>query len=139
MGKASIVSSLGEMDSANTYSFEQLVLDDEMISAVRKVHQGLSPAVFEEELSVIYEVGWSGNYLSTEHTLKHYKNFWRPSLMTRDRFDTWVKKKKSIVDRCREGITEILRNAPPSVLDSDLEHDLKKILAERGIIVPEEL
>ena len=90
MGKASLVYGMGVMDSANTYSLEQLIIDDEMISAIRRVHEGVLPNMLAEELPLVEEIGWSGNYMISDHTLKHYLEYWRPALMTRKSFDQWA-------------------------------------------------
>jgi trimethylamine--corrinoid protein Co-methyltransferase len=136
MGKASVVYGMGVMDSANTYSLEQLIIDDEMISAIRRVHEGVLPNMLTEELPLVEEIGWSGNYMISDHTLRHYLEYWRPALMTRKSFDQWAVNKKTLVERTKEKAAHLLNNAPPLVLKEDLEKELREILAEHRITVP---
>lgn len=124
------------MDSVNTYSFEQLLLDDEMISAMRRVLSGVQLNMLEEEFPLVCESGWSGNYLTVGRTLKHYRIFWRPSLMTRTDFDSYMASGESLERRCKKRITELLSDAPPSVLSSDIDQELKEVLTKRGITLP---
>ena len=133
MGKASLIYGMGGMDSANTYSFEQLLIDDEMASAVRRVQEGVLPNTLAEELPLVDETGWSGHYMISDHTLKHYREYWRPTLMTRQSFDQWKMDKKTLIERTREKMALGLRNAPPLVLETDLDAQLRKILAESQI------
>ncbi len=136
LGKASLVYGMGVMDSANTYSFKQLVIDDEMISAVRRVHEGVLPNMLTEELPLVEEIGWSGNYMISDHTLKHYLEYWRPALMTRKSFDQWAVNKKPLIERMKEKADHLLNNAPPLVLKENLEKELREILAEHRVTVP---
>ena len=136
LGKADVIWGAASMDSANTYSFEQLLLDDEMISAMRRVQSGVQLNMLEEEFPLVCETGWSGNYLTVGHTLKHYRSFWRPSLMTRTDFDSYMASGESLERRCKKRITEMLSDAPPSVLSSDIDQELKEVLTKRGIPLP---
>ncbi|MEW6267391.1 MAG: trimethylamine methyltransferase family protein [Thermodesulfobacteriota bacterium] len=139
MGKASLVFGLGVMDSANTYSYEQLVLDDEMIGAVKRVHQGLDQSQLAEEISLIKQVGWSGEYLTSDHTLKHFRRHWLPELMTRAAYEKWAEAGKSLTARTRERIAKILQERPPSVLDQAMDRDLRNLLLEHGITLPDDV
>ena len=138
MGKASLVYGLGVMDSANTYSLEQLVLDDEMISAVRRVHKGIMPNDLAAELSLVCDMGSSGNYLMADHTLNHFRDYWRPSLMTRETFDRWIADKKTLVQRAREKIESVVNRAPASILNPGTDSELRKVLLENQVKVSED-
>ncbi len=136
IGKANLVYGMGVMDSANTYSFEQLIIDDEMISAVRRVHEGILPNMLTEELPLIDEIGSSGNYMISDHTLKHFREYWRPALMTRQSFDQWAINKRTLIERTNEKMVNILNNAPPQVLKEDVDKELREILSAYQIALP---
>jgi len=136
MGKASLVYGMGVMDSANTYSLEQLLIDDEMISAIRRVQEGVLPNMLTEEAALMEEIGWSGNYIISDHTLNHYLEYWRPTLMTRQSFDQWAIHKKALIEHTKRKMAEILRNAPSRVLKEDLDQELRQVLVEHQIAPP---
>lgn len=62
---------------------------------IKRIMRGItvSPETLAEE--VICEVGPGGQYLTHEHTLKHFKTeFWVPELMSRDNISLWESKGK---------------------------------------------
>jgi trimethylamine--corrinoid protein Co-methyltransferase len=137
MGKASLVFGMGVMDSANTYSFEQLVLDDEMIGAIKRLHGGIDPTPLAEELSLIKQIGWSGEYLSTDHTLAHFRRHWLPDFMTRASFPHWQRAGKNLTVKTREWITKRLGEQTMPQMDRTANQDLRGLLLERGIVLPD--
>ena len=80
----SLIWGMGQLESELTMSLGQLVVDNEMINYARRYQRGC--AVNEETLAydLIREVGISGSFLETDHTLL---NFWEqlftPSLLNR--------------------------------------------------------
>ena len=43
-------------------------------------------------LEVIDQVGPGGSFLTTDHTLKHFRSLWQPKLFNRYRMHEWVQK-----------------------------------------------
>jgi trimethylamine--corrinoid protein Co-methyltransferase len=81
----------GILSSYLAFSYEKLVLDDEMCGMVRRLHQGI--AVTPETLAydVIANVGPGGNYLMEMHTVKRCrKEFWAPALCDRGGLEAWM-------------------------------------------------
>ena len=139
MGKASLVFGMGMMDSANTYAFEQLVLDNELAGAMKRACGGLAPGSFAEELALIKEVGITGEYISTDHTLRYYKSHWQPEFITRSPFERWRDKGVNLVGKVRQKIVKLLEESAPSVLDDAVDRDLRNALSEYGITLPEQI
>lgn len=70
-----------------------IVMCDEQISYVRRILAGIG--VDREMLGVetIRAAGPGGNYLTSDHTLQHFRqHVWQPTLVNRDNPDTWAKK-----------------------------------------------
>jgi len=70
-----------------------IVLCDEQISYVRRILAGIG--LDREMLGVktIRDAGPGGNYLTTDHTLQHFRQqVWQPTLVNRDNPDTWTQK-----------------------------------------------
>jgi len=81
---ADVIFGGGTFDSANTYSLEQLAIDDELCGAMLRVARGFG--VTEEELAeeTIRKVGIGGHFLAEKHTLKHVMTErWFPTLYSR--------------------------------------------------------
>jgi trimethylamine---corrinoid protein Co-methyltransferase len=139
VGKANLVFGMGVMDSANTYSFEQLVLDNEMIGAIKRVCYGVEAALREEEISLIIKIGWGGEYLTAPHTLKNFRENWFPQLMTRTSFENWEKENKPLLIRIREAITNILNRNAHCFTSPEVDQDIRKLLMKNGVELPIDL
>ena len=67
-----------------------LVLADEQIGLVRRARRGISVTEEALALDVIEAIGPGGEFLTSEHTLSHFRDeLWFPSLMDRQGYDGW--------------------------------------------------
>jgi trimethylamine--corrinoid protein Co-methyltransferase len=81
---------VGQLESEMTFSPAQAVMDDEMISCVRRFLRGI--AVDEESLAVdlIRSVGIGGSFLAETHTAEHFRSeFFEPGLLCRVNRAAW--------------------------------------------------
>jgi len=80
----------GMLDSGNSISYEQFIIDNEILGMVHRLLQGVR--VDQETLAVdtIERVGPGGNYVMEDHTVEHmFDQFFYPTLATRMNFDRW--------------------------------------------------
>lgn len=85
-----VLHACGILSSYLTFSYEKMVMDDEICGMVRRFKQGFSvePATLAYDL--IAEVGPGGNFISETHTLERCRTeFWRPRLFRRLSFENW--------------------------------------------------
>ena len=81
----------GILSSYLAFSYEKFVLDDEMCSMVRRLHQGINVAPETLAYEVVANVGPGGNYLMEMHTVKRCrKEFWKPDLCDRAGLEAWM-------------------------------------------------
>jgi trimethylamine--corrinoid protein Co-methyltransferase len=114
---ADIVPGIGGLHCITTMSNLQLVIDDELIGTLRKLIQEVE--VSDESLAaeVIAEVGSGGHFLDTEHTLKHFRNVYRPKIFSQMQLEKWQSEgAKSLNDRAKERLHSILREGPEEPL-----------------------
>ena len=94
----------GMLDFALSASYEQMIIDNEMAGQVLRIRRAFE--VNEETLAVpvIKEVGHGGIFLSTEHTLKHFRDeFYFTKLADRTTYETWAATgKKDMLQRARD-------------------------------------
>jgi trimethylamine--corrinoid protein Co-methyltransferase len=127
--RGNLVHDVGYIESGLTTSFEQLVISNETIGLVRRITQGF--AINEETLALdlIDEVGPGGEFLTSAHTLKHFKENWFPNLISRKPYENWVKDgRKDLGIRAKEKIKSILKTHEPRPLSEALQSELKKII-----------
>lgn len=80
----SLIWGLGQLESEKTISLAQLVIDDEMVSCVRRYQRGLGELRQDESLELIRRVGIGGSYLETEDTLERWReHLWVPGILNR--------------------------------------------------------
>jgi len=116
------------LDSGKTYSFEQLVLDNEIIGAVYRILEGVDVNAESLALEVIEKVGIGGHYLAQKHTSDHVlSDQWRPMLLDRGTRGDWIKA------GCKD-IGELARKRAKKILSSHevepLEKDVKEVIWE---------
>ena len=112
-----------------TGSLESLVICDEVVSFVKRFGRGVDFSAEHLALEAIEEVGPSGNYLTHDHTLKHFREeFWFPGLMDRNNHDGWVKRgRKSLSDRAHERAAQILEQHATPALDEKTVEEIYRI------------
>jgi trimethylamine--corrinoid protein Co-methyltransferase len=113
-------------------SLSWLVADDEAVAFVRRILRGF--AVNEEALAypVIAGVGPGGNFLSLDHTVRHFrKELWIPGkLWERDSYDAWVERgRQTMEERVAARVDAILASPPARPLDLALEREIERIVA----------
>lgn len=118
------------LDSGKTYSFEQLVLDNEIIGAVYRILEGVDVNAESLALEVIEKVGIGGHYLAQKHTCDHVlSDQWRPTLLDRGTRGDWVKAgSKDICEVARERAKKILSTHEVEPLEKDVKEEIWKIL-----------
>ncbi|MFC1964983.1 trimethylamine methyltransferase family protein [Chloroflexota bacterium] len=118
----------GLLDSANSISYEQFVIDNEIIGMIHRILTGIK--VNEETVGydVIEKVGPGGNYVAEDHTVEHMMDeFFYPNLAVRCNFDTWEEKgRPSMLSRAYLQVREILEDGKEGLLDTDLIFEIRK-------------
>jgi trimethylamine--corrinoid protein Co-methyltransferase len=126
-----IVWGAGNLESTLSMSAEMLVIDDEIIGAIRRYERGIRVTEETLALDVIREVGHAADFLSTEHTLRHFRTEIRHSkLPTRSKRDRWEREgSRTIEERAAARVEQILATpATPHVTDAQAE-ELERIVA----------
>jgi len=114
-----LVHDVGYLEAGLTTSPEMIVFTAEMISMMRQFTGGVSFAIQDLALDLIHQVGPGGEYMSKEHTLKHFRDMWMPTLFSRQRLTEWVSSGSlRLGQRLRDKTVSIMENhIPPSLPD----------------------
>ena len=118
----------GMIDSGNSISYEQFVIDDEIIGMIQHICAGITVDEDTLGLDVIERVGPGGHYITEEHTIAHMVDeFFYPTLSVRCNFDIWEEGgRPDMLSRAHERVREILEHGQEGLLDLDLIYELKK-------------
>jgi len=133
MSGANFVHDCGYTESGLTGDIFQTVMDDEIIGMARVVERGVE--VSDETLAVeqIANVGPGGHYLYEDHTMKHFRNHWMPTLMDRNSYEDWEQQgKKTMKDRVLEKTRDLIENyeGPQKKVPEKANKEIEKILEE---------
>jgi trimethylamine--corrinoid protein Co-methyltransferase len=81
---------VGYAESGRTTSPELIVLCNEIIGMLRHFMKGFDLSDEAMALDLIHQVGPDGDFLSSKHTLWHFREMWRPGLFSRLGGDAWA-------------------------------------------------
>ena len=121
----------GMLDSGNSISYEQYVIDNENIDMIQRILSGIDVNDDTLALDVISSVGPGGNYVMEEHTVDHMMDeFFYPSLGVRCNFDVWEERNRpNMLKGAAEMVQKTLRECQEcgeGVLDIDLTAEIEK-------------
>jgi len=125
---AQMAHDVGYLEGGMCNSIEQIVIGDELIAYTKHFMHGLQINDDTLALDLIHEIGPDGNYLSTEHTLKNYREDWYPKLFDRRNYDDWkARGAKTLRQRAKEKALKILDTYKPEPLPADVQQQLDEI------------
>jgi trimethylamine--corrinoid protein Co-methyltransferase len=121
--------SVGMMEQMLLASYEQCVIDDEILGAAFRVTRGVEVNEDTLALEVLREVGPGGNFLGHDHTAKHLrKEFWFPKITNRETHPGWMAAGgKDMRQRANDRAREILASHHPRPLTSEQEAEVHRI------------
>jgi trimethylamine--corrinoid protein Co-methyltransferase len=124
-----IIHNLGYLESGLGFSLVQLVLCHEIVSWIKAFTTEFEVSDETLALDVIAAVGVDGDFLNTDHTLKHYRERWYPTYFERENYDSWLKKGgKDFVKRAKEAVDHILAEHRPEPLPNDIKAKLHELI-----------
>jgi trimethylamine--corrinoid protein Co-methyltransferase len=124
-----LIHDVGYLESGKCYSFQQLVICDEIINYIKRFMEGLEVNEETLALDLIHEVGHSGQFLGTKHTRTHFKEDWYPELFDRDNYDGWkAAGGKTLRENASERVAEILETHHPEPLAPGIQERLADII-----------
>jgi trimethylamine--corrinoid protein Co-methyltransferase len=125
-----LVHDIGYIESGMTCSYEMIVICDEIIGAVRGLLGGIELTPETLALEVIDEVGPGGDYLSTDHTLRHYKECWYPNIFNRFSYQSWTEAgRPEAIARARQAARDAIVNHRPKPLPDAILETLRSLVA----------
>jgi len=121
LGGAHLIHDLGYLESGLSGSLAQLVICDEMAGWIERM---MAPLEISDEtlaLDLIDELGPNGDFLSTDHTMAHFRERWYPGVFERGNYDQWqAKGATSLGERAAERVEEILAEHKPEPLPEEV-------------------
>ncbi|MHC4445688.1 MAG: trimethylamine methyltransferase family protein, partial [Planctomycetota bacterium] len=130
--------SLGMMEQMMTASYEQVVIDNEILDAAFVIARGMEVNDDTLAVEVIKEIGPGGNYLAHEHTVKYLRKLcWFPKITVRDRYEAWqASGGKDMRQRANDLARKILAEHHPTYIDEKTKAELDKLaIAQQNAVI----
>lgn len=137
LGGLNMISGMGLVASETVASYEQLVIDNEMVGMIRRAIKGVDFSEEKLALDLIEKVQFQSGFLKERHTLQHFpREHWIPTLTNRDSPDGWVRKGSPQISQSAKSVAmRILEKHRPAPIPADISTELRKIVesAEKGL------
>lgn len=125
--------SVGALANLMTTSLEKAVLDDEMISRVRFMINGMNTSEEQMGMKELMAAKPCQDFLMEESTMLHVRDGWQPIVSDWRTTDAWeADGSKDVVETAHQRVLDILENAPASMLDPEQEKDMMKFIESVG-------
>jgi trimethylamine--corrinoid protein Co-methyltransferase len=124
-----LVHDVGYINNGLTSSYEMLVSMDEAAGMVKRIMGGVEVNEETMAVDVIDKVGPAGHFLSEDHTYRHFRENWFPSLLNRENYETWKDSGGlTLGDRASRKAREILESHRPQALPDSVQSQLSEIV-----------
>jgi len=126
LGGANIIWGAGNLEFTRAISLEQAVIDNEIIAAIQRIKKGIHVSDETLALDLIKEMQSQANYLSSDFTLKYFRQeLISLSIVNRHRRSIWEKRgAKTLEESARDQVEKILKKPRA---ESENEKGLEKV------------
>jgi len=123
---------LTTLDTKMSFSLEQLVMDDAVLSLVQRCLRGIAVDESALALELIDQIGPGGAFITADHTLRHFRDeLLVPELIERRGREAWqAAGAPGMEERAREKARRILADHRPAPLAEGVAVQLDEIVRE---------
>jgi trimethylamine--corrinoid protein Co-methyltransferase len=126
---AGMAHDVGYLEGGMCNSIEQIVICDELIGYTKQFMKGLEINAETLALDLIDSLGPDGDFMSSEHTRRHYREDWYPKLFDRKPYEDWkASGGKTLRDRARERAIKLLATHHPEPLPGGVQREIDEIV-----------
>jgi len=130
MARTNLIFGAGAINSKSINSLEALAMQHEVASFILRIIRGINIDDDRLAVSTIMDTGPSGEFLSGEHTLKHFRNeLWAPYLSIRSNYSSWQDRgSKTLRHKTQEFVKKTLSNKLPFNVPDSVEKEIDSIV-----------
>lgn len=138
MAGANFVYGLGTMEDALTYDHAKLMMDVELARMITYALGGISVTEASMAVEITRKIGPGGDFISSDHTRKHMREYFQPALFDRNMRDAWNNLEvKDLIEKAYVAARKRIDSHPPPFVPPEVEKEIETIirayLAEMGI------
>ena len=129
---AHLIHDVGYLESGLTGSLPHLVICHEIIGWLKAYMKGLEINDETLALDVMDEVAPDGNFIDTQHTVRHVREDYYPELQNQKRFEDWFAEGAlTLLDRATKKVEIILAAHKPREFSEEVRGKIQQIV-EKG-------
>ena len=130
---ANLIFGMGMLESGQTWSHEQLVIDNDIVKMVRYAIQGIDVNDDTMAVDIIKQAHEIKDFLHQKHTVQYMRTQSRSKLIDRKTRGVWeAKGGTDLTQRAREEARRILKTHQPEPLSDDVKKALRGIVESAG-------
>jgi trimethylamine--corrinoid protein Co-methyltransferase len=126
-----LIHDVGYLEGGLSGSLELLVICDEMISWMKQLFKEIEISKETLALDLIEQIGHDGQYIDSEHTVRHVRDDWFPEMIDRATFENWMAMGgKDLREKAKDKVNAILDDEPNKYLSQDEREQIESIVHE---------
>jgi trimethylamine--corrinoid protein Co-methyltransferase len=120
---------MGMLESGQTWSHEQLLIDNDIVAMIKRAIQGIDVTDDTMALDIVKQAHEIKDFLHQKHTIKYMREQSRPKLIDRRTRGAWqAKGGKDLTEAAREEARRIIKTHQPEPLSDDVKKTLREIV-----------
>lgn len=124
-----LVHDIGYLEFGLTYSYDLLVMCDEIIGQIKRMMEGIRVDTEHLALDAIKRVGAGGHFLEDDHTFDHFRENWQPGITDRQTHQQWMEQGGTTMgQRAQAKVQGILETHVPEPLPDETNVRIDDIL-----------
>ncbi|KUO51722.1 MAG: trimethylamine methyltransferase [Desulfitibacter sp. BRH_c19] len=126
-----VLHAAGILQYYNAMSYDKFMIDEEVCGMVKRIKKGIE--VNEETLAtdLIKQIGPGGEFLTTQHTLKHHRSEYFPAVISdRAAYDVWGIERHDAIAKGKLAMQERLA-ADVNFLDEDVDKAIRNYMSKK--------
>jgi trimethylamine--corrinoid protein Co-methyltransferase len=137
LGGVDMVFDAGCLEGGLLFSPELLVIADELVGMTRRAVEPIEVSDETIALDVIRSVGVGNVFLGEEHTLRHFRELWSPSLLSWDGRLQWeTAGAKTLRERARERVLHLWETHQVPALPEGVLDGMRAVIERRRSMPP---
>ena len=120
----------GSLENLMTLSFEKTVIDDEVVSRVRHIIDGMKVTDETFSVDIVMDVEHGGNFIMHDTTLDNFASSWQPAISDWANYEGWSSAPYQDIERKAEARVNAILASAEQLLDPGVAKDLKAFISK---------